>query len=236
MSAKPRKPKLNLSVFRPGDLFLVKEPVLVRRVGYPLGRAEAEQHVTATLEPEIKALFARLGTEIDRETTAEDMKAAGIIHFDKAAREVSYSDMKQAVSGLASHWLKLKHFGGNTRSLHTYREESLKPDTECQVISRKTVKTGTRYGPSGGQDYWTGEWDYEPGGLENEQTHVLLQFHPRCALDELIISRLEQEDPYLWIEARHCIKTYDSATNQRIDPITQKPLDKNAFVWQSSVT
>lgn len=223
---KPRPPKLNPSVFRPGDLFLVREPVLVKRVGYNLGHEDAVKHVTATLEPEIKALFARLGAEIDREATAEDIKALGVIHFDKAAREVSYWDMKRVVSGLASHWLKLKGFDGNVRSLHTFRDDSLKPDMECQVISRKTVKTGTRYpATSSGPDY-NGEYDYEPGGLENCQTHILLEFRPVCALDwALAVS--PDEGGELWIEARHCVKTYDSATNQRIDPVTQKPLDKN---------
>lgn len=238
MSAKPRKPKLNPSVFRPGDLFLVREPVLVQRVGYPLGRGEAEKHVTATLEPEIKTLFARLGREIDRESTAEDIKAVGVIHFDRAAREVSHWDMKRVVSGLASHWLKLKGFGGNVRSIHTFRDDSLKPDMECQVVGRKTVKTGTRYpatsSPSGGWDY-PAEYDYEPGGLEDCQTHVLLEFRPVCALDwALAVS--PDEGGELWIEAKNVVKTYDSATNQRIDPVTQKPLDKNAFVWQSSTT
>ena len=44
---KPRPPKLNPSVFRPGDLFLVREPVLVKRVGYNLGHEDAVKHVTA---------------------------------------------------------------------------------------------------------------------------------------------------------------------------------------------
>ena len=233
---KPRKPKLNLSVFRPGDLFLVKEPVLVRRVGYPLGRAEAEKHVTAALEPEIKGLFARLGAEIDGEKTATDMKNAGVIWFDKAAREVSHWDMKRVVSGLASHWLKLKGFGGSLRSLHTYREDSLKPDMECQVVGRKTVKTGTRYATtSSGPDY-NGEYDYEPGGLSDCQTHVLLEFRPVCALDQLVATPTEDVPPRLWIEAKNVTKTYDSATNQRIGAATQKPLDRDAFVWQSMRT
>ena len=231
MIRKPQKPKLNPSVFRPGDLFLVKDPVLVERVGYPLGKKVAEKHVEVTLETEIESLFARLGAEIDVEETAEDIKMAGAIRFKRKGAEVSHWDMKRVVSGLASHWLKVKGFGGNVRSLHTFRDDSLKPDTECQVISRRTVKTGTRYAAtSSGPDY-NGEYDYEPGGLENCQTHVLLEFRSLCALD-LLIAALEKDDNRLWIEARHCVKTYDSATNQRIDPVTQKPLDKNVFVWQ----
>jgi hypothetical protein len=228
---RPRKPKLNPSVFRPGDLFLVKEPVLVSRCGYPISRADAEKHVTATMEAEIKGLFARLGAEIDAEKTAVDMKNAGVVWFDRAAREVSHWDMKRVVGGLASHWLKLKGFGGNVRSLHTFRDDSLKPDMECQVISRKTVKTGTRYpatsSSSGGYDY-PAEYDYEPGGLDDCQTHVLLEFRPVCGLDWIIgpLTATEDWDTRLWIEAKNVTKTYDSATNQRICPITQKPLDR----------
>lgn len=226
---RPRKPKLNPSVFRPGDLFLVKEPVLVKRVGYALGHADAAKHVENTLSTEIAALFSKLGAEIDGENTPADMKRVDLIHFASAKADVSYWDMKRVVSGLASHWLKLKGFGGNVRSLHTFRDDSLKPDMECQVLSRKTVKTGTRYpatsSSSGGWDY-PAEYDYEPGGLEDCQTHVLLEFHPVCALDFALAVSLD-EGGELWIEAKNCIKTYDSATNQRIDPITQKPLDKN---------
>ena len=230
MSEKPRKPrppKLNLSVFRPGDLFLVKDPVIVKRVGYPLGKQDAEKHVRGTLSAEIAALFSKLSAQVDAERTAEETKITGIVWFATTKAQVSHWDEKRVVSSLASHWLKLKGFGGNTRSLHTYREESLKPDTECQVVSRRVVKTGTRYAAtSSGPDY-NGEYDYTPGGLEGEQTHVLLEFRPVCALDLLVISSTEDQDNRLWIEAKNVIKTYDSATNQRIDPVTQKVIDKN---------
>ena len=224
---KPRKPKLNPSVFRPGDLFLVKEPVIVKRVGYPMGRKDAAKHVEDTLSAEIAALFSKLGAQLDAERTAEETEIAGVVWFAAAKTEVSHWDMKRVVSGLASHWLKLNGFGGDERSLHTYREESLKPDVECQVLSRRVVKTGTRYAAtSSGPDY-NGEYDYTPGGLEGEQTHVLLEFRPVCALDLLVVSPTENQDKRLWIEAKNVVKTYDSATNQRIDPVTQKVIDKN---------
>lgn len=225
MPVKPRKPKLNPSVFRPGDLFRVKTPVITTRWGYPMSHQDASKHVAATLEVEIKALFSKLGAQIDAEQTAEDMKNVGLIRFAAAKAEISHWDVKRVVSGLASHWLKLQGFGGNTRSLHTREEPSLK-DVECRVVGRKTVKTGTRYAAtSSGPDY-DGEYDYAPGGLENEQTHVLLEFRPVCALDELMVTSTEDVLPRLWIEAKNVTKTYDSATNQRIDPVTQKPLDK----------
>lgn len=233
---KPRKPKLSPSVFRPRDLFVVKTPVITTRWGYPLSHQDAAKHVAATLEVEIKALFSKLGAQIDAERTAEDMKSVGLIRFAAAKSEISYWDVKRVVSGLASHWLKLQGFGGNIRSLHTREEPSLK-DVECQVVGRKVVKTGTRYAPwSSGPDY-NGEYDYEPGGLEGEQTHVLLEFRPVCALDWLMATPTDgQSDTRLWIETKNCTKTYDSATNQRIDPVTQKPLDKNQHVWQSTAT
>jgi len=235
MPTKPRKPKLNLSVFRPGDLFLVKSPVIVERWGYPLSHTVAAKHVEDTFGEEIAALFARLGANVDAENTAPDIVRCGVALRRSEDSMVSHWDHKRVVSGLASHWLKLKHFGGNLRSLHTRVEPALK-DVECRVVGRKTVKTGTRYAAtSSGPDY-DGEYDYAPGGLENEQTHVLLEFRPVCALDELMVTSTEDVLPRLWIEAKNVTKTYDSATNQRIDPITQKPLDKDAFKWQSIPT
>ena len=38
-------------------------------------------------------------------------------------------------------------------------------------------KTGIYFSPGGGYDNWTGEYDFEPGGLEKEKTHKILELN-----------------------------------------------------------
>lgn len=47
-------------------------------------------------------------------------------------------------------------------------------DRQFYVVSKHVRKTGIYQGPSGSYDYW-GEYDYDPGGLGNEQAHVILE-------------------------------------------------------------
>jgi hypothetical protein len=44
-------------------------------------------------------------------------------------------------------------------------------------ISKRVVKTGTYYGPSGGYDSYSMEYDYECGGLADMKTHVIIRTH-----------------------------------------------------------
>lgn len=65
----------------------------------------------------------------------------------------------------------MEHFGGRDRSLHTAEAPDLVGATGY-VWDIKTVYTGYCHSSyTSGPDYWTGETDYEPGGLEDKKGH-----------------------------------------------------------------
>jgi hypothetical protein len=70
-------------------------------------------------------------------------------------------------AAIAAYRLEQQNFGGNIRSI-TERDGICDPGATAVVIKKSLVKTGKRY-PA----YSYREDDYEPGGLENEQTHCV---------------------------------------------------------------
>lgn len=82
-------------------------------------------------------------------------------------------------------------FGGNKRSIFYYKTRTDKAGLFWQdgdevadytgqvleVFEKKVCKTGQRYPASGGQSFWSDEYDYEPAGLADAKTHVLLRTH-----------------------------------------------------------
>lgn len=98
--------------------------------------------------------------------------------------------------------LKLKGFGGNERKLFVEKKESLR-NKRGIICQRKVVKTGT-YSPGGScQDYYTGEYDYEPAYLSNEITHVLYRI--RVSLDVGVCQNIN-DNGGIWIEKENVKK------------------------------
>lgn len=80
------------------------------------------------------------------------------------------------VNLMAGELLHRHGFGGEERKIHTIRRESLQGKT-AMVVCRKVVKTGKYRAGGGSQDYYSGEWDYEPAYLKDEKTHVLFKVY-----------------------------------------------------------
>lgn len=76
-------------------------------------------------------------------------------------------------TGVCKALVRHRNFGGKSRQIYTEIGELL--NRTAEVYGRRVVKTGTYYGPSGGYDSYSGEYDYEPGGLTDRKTHVLLR-------------------------------------------------------------
>jgi hypothetical protein len=89
---------------------------------------------------------------------------------DKDGRVYSY-----LVSAVCSKILKDRGWGGKERRIFEepiapYRLRTKEP---WKVEGKRYVKTGTRYSASGGWSDYYGEYDYEPGGLDDEKTHCI---------------------------------------------------------------
>lgn len=67
-------------------------------------------------------------------------------------------------------------YGGRDRTIHTQESPDLLGKTFV-VREVRTVMTGVYFPPRGWSqpDYWTGESDYEPGGLDKQKSHRIAQ-------------------------------------------------------------
>lgn len=175
-----------------GDTVVITNPVVVDRVGYPLSRQMALEIVEQEYEVPIKSLLEQTGLYKSIEdkvlgfTISPDWPPSG--RYQKA-----YSRL---ISALASMYLENNSFGGNTRSIYSHEEPDLL-GKNYSILEKRIVKTGEYYPPSYIQMY-DGEVDYEPAGLKNSKTHILLCLEWRFALPKF--DKYDFSDS-LWIES-----------------------------------
>ncbi len=147
-------------VYLEHDRVRIINPVVVKRVGYPFDiHAEAER-VGKDNYADINALFDKILPEyapnsLDRE------------HY-------SYHNLAMKIAFIVGRYRGL---GGKDRQLWTETQPDL-VNHRWAVVSKRTVRTGCYYAPGGGYTY-DGDYDYEPGGLQNAKSHVLLTLS-RC--------------------------------------------------------
>jgi len=165
--AKPAKaPRV-----RVGDRVRVVDPHFVLRVGYPRSvrdyYAQVEQEQGAMLD----ALLKQYGWKgVEKLYGASPLsKLAGFPEPEEHPRLVAAR--KMILHQLAYLRAVKDHFGGRQRSLHfVYAPKAA--GHESTVASLRTVATGRYFPPSGGKTY-DGDYDWEPGGLSDQQAHRL---------------------------------------------------------------
>lgn len=180
-----RKPKE--LVCRIHDEVVIVNPLVVRRIGYPLSLTEGREHVEKLYGNEIASIFrrvtGRVPDQFDERNTLGPL-FGNSPSYDNILKEFAYA------------YIRAKSFGGPERTIHTELVEKLR-GIRCRVSGKRMVKTGTYRPAAGGQDYW-GDYEYEPAYLKNEKTHVLLELSP-INLEDLIA--LGQ---YLTFEIEEC--------------------------------
>lgn len=169
-------------VIRIGDTVRVIHSKAIRRVGYPLVWYDLMDEVEA--DPRTRLAYEMLTTEGGR--SSEVAEKADLKSFLFNVKEDSLP--RYFLQACAKLMVERRAFGGNTRSLHYYplMERGLlqlsgeaAPDMTGQVHEvqgKRVVKTGIRVAPASGVTYGYDGPDYwdEPGGLDDEKTHVLL--------------------------------------------------------------
>jgi hypothetical protein len=150
--------------FKKGDRVRIVNSRFIKRIGYPL--------VYTDLIPEFN----------EHPKLDEAMRLLGIGSVGGWAR-------RDFVDGCAKAAVRARGWGGKERQIHYY-ETIAKDETdlgllgdpnrwpdhtgrETEVLRRYVRMTGTYFPPSGGYSY-DGDYDYEPGGLDNQQAHVIL--------------------------------------------------------------
>ena len=148
----------NDQIIRVNDKVKIINPDVLDRVGYPLTTSLIlirERHFED--RKEIDELLAKFNI---RNTKTHD-------------REYNYT-RNTVAKAIANALLSQEGWGGNERKIYTNRDEDLQ-NAEATVIDRKLYKTGTRFAPWSSYDAWNGDWDYTPGGLDDEKTHVFFR-------------------------------------------------------------
>lgn len=119
-------------MIRVGDKVRIVEPIVVLRVGYPLGVEDGLKFVRETMGKQIDALFdAGTRTKMD------------LVHFHLSAPQIDIYTREKIERALGYRWLYQQNFGGNTRSLHLKLVEELR-GREAFVTALNTRITGTR--------------------------------------------------------------------------------------------
>ena len=135
-------------IYRTGDRVVVVNPILVERVGYPL-------------------TWTMLESEFEEHLKLQE--ALRLFNLNPGNHKVH----REFVTGLCKAAVYQRNFGGKDRTLHTVVQENLR-GAELEVLSKRRVMTGLYYPSSGGYQSYSGEYDYQPGGLENAEVHILL--------------------------------------------------------------
>jgi hypothetical protein len=178
--------KVKKHVYRVGDKVRILRPNWIERVGYPLIWTDLIDEVEA--DPRTHAALAVLGVPGFYDTRNSD--PAKIINLLAKSSKMP----RDFVRAVAMQRVEERGFGGKERqliyekpleNLRSIFDTGMTIRTSAQIdytgwgmtiISKRNVKTGTYFPPSGGVHYgYDGAEDwYEPGGLDNAKTHVLL--------------------------------------------------------------
>ena len=152
-----------------GEFVKIVTPKEFVRCGYPLTIKLVMEQQFEEIEKDCARMFAALEKKplpVEVDPTAE--AGNGLVFFavpDGPLMSATVHGMLCAA--IAAYRLEQQNFGGDVRSI-TERDWPFAFDQPWLVIKKSFVKTGTRYPAASYHDD-----DYEPGGLENEQTHCV---------------------------------------------------------------
>jgi len=149
--SKKKDPK----IIRVGDYVKIIKPDVFIRCGYPMDFKEQTKVVLKDHHKDIQKFLKDIFNIQDEFSLFEEDIRLYSFCEEKIAKAIAYVQCKNA------------GFGGKQRKIYIeYVERFL--DVEGFVSNIHFVKTGTYYAPGGT------EWDYDPGGLINEETHKIL--------------------------------------------------------------
>jgi hypothetical protein len=166
---KPRKKYAAI-----GEQVRIVTPKEFVRCGYPLTIKLVMEQQFEEIEKDCARMFAALEKKPLPAEPASEVESP----FSFTAVSINGGPLMSATvhgmlcAAIAAYRLEQQNYGGNVRSI-TERDGVCEPGALVTVVKKSTVKTGKRFPFSGYHLNYNGEYDYEPGGLENEQTHCV---------------------------------------------------------------
>jgi hypothetical protein len=183
--------RLKPNIIRIGSQVKIVYPITVARWGYNLTKQIVKDTLITDEQKEaIHTMMAAFGSRPPAPismTFGLETKTAG---KDKVYERI--------LDLMAWKVLQREGFGGDERKLFRLGKESLRGKIG-NGVDRKVVKTGKYFASWSGYDSYSGEYDYEPGGLADEKTHVLFKV---CVFtdQEGVCPNINTEDGGVWIE------------------------------------
>lgn len=146
---------------RVGDRVEIIEDRFIERIGYPLVWTnlvpEFENHPNLLAAAKLLGIYSGL-VSIPLALAYSELKGS------------QYKAMKRFVQGAAQAAVIHRGFGGGERQIYYLPQVNGLVGRIATVEFKKVSITGTYYPPSYDRDYD----DYEPGGLDNRKSHVIL--------------------------------------------------------------
>lgn len=170
------------TVYKVGDRVRITCPEFFTRVGYPMSLDEARGIVQKEYDDYIRTMLDSSGlyqSQPKRVVLIPGALATMTYKKWPPTGGIRWRAYHRIVDGLAMMLLEQEGFGGNTREIHTTRQQCYM-GMEFQVLSKRVVKTGMYDPPWSYQCDLTGEWDGYSGGLSNSKTHVILELAYPC--------------------------------------------------------
>jgi hypothetical protein len=154
------------SPFQVGTRVRIVTPERFVRCGYPMTPAIAAKELMANHEQDIIEFLEKLGIAQGLTEVILNPSTDG----PKKVLRAEHRAVKRLAGDLGYFYTGAKGFGGRERKIFT----TPSPEDEGLIgfISEsRSVMTGHYYGPSGGYDSYSGEYDYDPGGLDGMKSN-----------------------------------------------------------------
>jgi len=169
-SKESKKRKLDPNIIRIGDRVKIINPEIVIRVGYPMSFDEACEAVDKLYRNEIIEFLNKTIYQ-QEDVPLYKLTLASYINENEYVKSQTY---KKVVKAIAYEHMQQKGFGGREKKIFTeVRQDLLGKIAKVEKIFIR--KTGIYFAPSGGYDSYSGEYDWEPGGLDKMKTHKILE-------------------------------------------------------------
>ena len=167
---------------RVGEFVKIVTPKEFVRCGYPLTIKLVMEQQAEEIEKDCARMFAALEKKPEpvEEPEAQDEPGFFSLRLSEVSATMSPTVHGMLCSAIAAYRLEQQNYGGNVRVI-VEKDGPFDVGQQVLVTKKSLVKTGRRFASRGYRSSYDGEYDVEPGGLDDEQTHCVYAFEfGRC--------------------------------------------------------